>query len=344
LENTVNKSELLSLLQPDIEQINETMRNEISQCGNAVLQQILEYALFNGGKRIRPVLTVLSARLCAFSRMPEGLAEEDELQPPVNLYRLAAVFEFLHGASLLHDDVIDNAGKRRGKPSANSVWDNTQVILAGDFLHTRAMTIAGTVGDHHTLSLIGSATAAMIQAEFQQMQTVQERNLSEKNYFSVLRGKTGCLISAACEVGAYFTEGSDEHQRALRSYGDALGLAFQVIDDLLDYQGDPSKTGKAIGNDFVEGKMTLPFIHALQNCEGGERDHIMDLLKEEAAVRAEKISEVHAFIEQYGGFAYARQGAEALVEAASEALAVFPDCQSRKTLAGLAHYVLTRQK
>ncbi|MCJ7603619.1 MAG: polyprenyl synthetase family protein, partial [Desulfobulbaceae bacterium] len=262
----MNKSELLSLLQPDIEQINETMRNEISQCGNAVLQQILEYALFNGGKRIRPVLTVLSARLCAFSRMPEGLAEEDELQPPVNLYRLAAVFEFLHGASLLHDDVIDNAGKRRGKPSANSVWDNTQVILAGDFLHTRAMTIAGTVGDHHTLSLIGSATAAMIQAEFQQMQTVQERNLSEKNYFSVLRGKTGCLISAACEVGAYFTEGSDEHQRALRSYGDALGLAFQVIDDLLDYQGDPSKTGKAIGNDFVEGKMTLPFIHALQNC------------------------------------------------------------------------------
>jgi len=340
----VNKNELLSLLQPDIEQINAVMRHEISQCGNTLLQQILEYALFNGGKRIRPVLTVLAARLCAFSRMPEGLAEENELKPPVNLYRLAAVFEFLHGASLLHDDVIDNAGKRRGKPSANSVWGNTQVILAGDFLHTRAMTIAGTVGDHHTLSLIGAATAAMIQAEFQQMQTVQQQNLSEENYFAVLRGKTGCLISAACEVGAYFTQGSDEHQRALRSYGDALGLAFQVVDDLLDYQGDPNKTGKAIGNDFIEGKMTLPLIHALQHCAEGERDHLLELLKGEAAARAGKISEVQAFIEQYDGFTYARQGAEALAEAAAAALAVFPDCQSRKTLAGLAHYVLTRQK
>jgi len=344
LENTVNKNELLALLQPDIEQINETMRNEISQCGNAQLQQILEYALFNGGKRIRPILTVLSARLCAFSRMPEGLAEEDELKPPVNLYRLASVFEFLHGASLLHDDVIDNAGKRRGKPSANRVWDNTQVILAGDFLHARALTMAGTVGDSHTLSLIGTATAAMIQAEFLQMQAVQERNLSEKNYFSVLRGKTGCLISVACEVGAYFAQSGDEHQKALRGYGDALGLAFQIVDDLLDYQGDPHKTGKAVGNDFVEGKMTLPLIHALQNCDRQEFDHIMDLLKGNASVRAEQISEVRGFIEQYDGFTYAGQGAETLIEAAHEALAVFPDCQSRKILAGLANYVLTRQK
>ncbi|MBU0909881.1 MAG: polyprenyl synthetase family protein [Proteobacteria bacterium] len=340
----MNKNELLALLQPDIEQINETMRNEISQCGNAQLQQILEYALFNGGKRIRPILTVLSARLCAFSRMPEGLAEEDELKPPVNLYRLASVFEFLHGASLLHDDVIDNAGKRRGKPSANRVWDNTQVILAGDFLHARALTMAGTVGDSHTLSLIGTATAAMIQAEFLQMQAVQERNLSEKNYFSVLRGKTGCLISVACEVGAYFAQSGDEHQKALRGYGDALGLAFQIVDDLLDYQGDPHKTGKAVGNDFVEGKMTLPLIHALQNCDRQEFDHIMDLLKGNASVRAEQISEVRGFIEQYDGFTYAGQGAETLIEAAHEALAVFPDCQSRKILAGLANYVLTRQK
>jgi octaprenyl-diphosphate synthase len=340
----VNKNELLALLQPDIEQINETMRNEISQCGNAMLQQILEYALFNGGKRIRPILTVLSARLCAFARMPEGLAEEDELKPPVNLYQLSTVFEFLHGASLLHDDVIDNAGMRRGKPSANRVWDNTQVILAGDFLHARALTIAGTVGDQHTLSLIGHATAAMIQAEFLQMQTVQELNLSEKNYFSVLRGKTGCLISAACEVGAYFAQSGDAHQKALRGYGDALGLAFQVVDDLLDYQGDPGKTGKAVGNDFVEGKMTLPLIHALQNCDRKEFDRIMGLLKENPAARAGQIGEIYAFIEQYGGFAYARQGAETLVEAANEALAVFPDCQSRQILTGLADYVLTRQK
>ena len=344
MENNVNKNELLSLLQPDIDRINETMHSETAQCGNARLLEILEYALFNGGKRIRPLLTITSARLCAFSRMPEGLAAEDELQPPIDLYRLAMVFEFLHGASLLHDDVIDNAGRRRGRPAANIVWDNTQTILAGDYLHTRAMTLAGTLGGQHTLALIGDATSAMIRAEFQQMQTVQEMNFSETNYFDVLRGKTGCLIRTACEVGACFAEGSAEHQQALRTYGDALGLAFQVVDDLLDYQGDPEKTGKAVGNDFVEGKLTLPLIHALQNCDPKECEFIMDLLKGQASIRAEKIAEVRLLIEKNGGFAYARQGAETLVEAAFEALAVFPECTARKLLTGLAQYVLTRQK
>lgn len=340
----MNKNELLTLLQPDIEQINATMRTEISQCGNELLGKIVEYALFNGGKRIRPVLTVLSARLCVFASMPEGLAQEDELQPPINLYRLASIFEFLHGASLLHDDVIDKAGMRRGKPSANNVWDNTHVILAGDFLHTRAMTMAGTIGNEEILTLIGTATAAMIRAEFQQMQTVQERNLSEENYFSILRGKTGCLISAACEVGACFAKGKEDQRMALRRYGDAVGLAFQVVDDLLDYQGDSGKTGKAIGNDFVEGKITLPLIHALQQCDPEKFDKIMRLLKGEATVRADNIGLAAAFMEEYGGFAYARQGAEVLIEAAIEALSVFPDCQARQILTGLAHYVLTRQK
>jgi octaprenyl-diphosphate synthase len=340
----VNKNELLSLLQPDIDRIEEAMRDETAQCGNARLQEILEYALLNGGKRIRPLLTITVARLCAFARMPEGLAAEEELQPPVDLYRLAVVFEFLHGASLLHDDVIDNAARRRGRTAANIVWDNTQVILAGDFLHTRAMTLAGTLGGRHTLSLIGDATAAMIRAEFQQMQTVQELNFSETNYFEVLRGKTGCLIRTACEVGACFAEGNTEHRQAMRTYGDALGLAFQVVDDLLDYQGDPTTTGKAVGNDFVEGKLTLPLIHALQNCDPKECEFIMGLLKGEAAVRAEKIGEVRDLIEKNGGFAYARQGAETLVDAALEALAVFPECTSRRVLTGLAQYVLTRQK
>jgi len=340
----VNKNELLALLQPDIEQINATMRTEISQCGNELLGKIVEYALFNGGKRIRPVLTVLSARLCVFTSMPEGLAQEDELQPPVNLYRLASIFEFLHGASLLHDDVIDKAGMRRGKPSANKVWDNTHVILAGDYLHTSAMTMAGTIGNETILTLIGTATAAMIRAEFQQMQTVEERNLSEENYFSILRGKTGCLISAACEVGACFAKGNEEQRLALRSYGDALGLAFQVVDDLLDYQGDSGKTGKAVGNDFVEGKITLPLIHALKKGEHEKSDQIIGLLKDDASVRADNIGLAKAFIEEYGGFDYARQGAEALVEAAIEALSIFPDCQARQILIGLAQYVLTRQK
>jgi octaprenyl-diphosphate synthase len=340
----MKKAELLALLQPEIEIIDDTMRREFASINNPLLQKVINYAVFNGGKRIRPLLTLLAARLCAFCKMPEGIAEEDELTPPVDLYRLAMVFEFLHAASLLHDDVIDHATQRRGKPSANTIWDNTHVILAGDFLHASAMTLAGTIGDSKTLDMIGSATTSMIDAEFLQMQTAVDRNLSEENYFAVLRGKTGALIGSACEVGAYFTGASPEQQAALRTYGDALGLAFQVVDDLLDYQGDPEKTGKAVGNDLVEGKMTLPLIHAIENAPDDEKKFVMDLLQDEPHKRHDHIQKVHNFIEKHNGFTYSKQGAETLVEAALESLDIFKDCQAKKTLIGLTGYVLTREK
>jgi octaprenyl-diphosphate synthase len=340
----MKKAELLALLKPEIEVINDTMHKEFELINNPLLQEVVNYAVFNGGKRIRPLLTLLAARLCAFCKMPEGIAQEEELTPPIDLYRLAMIFEFLHAASLLHDDVIDHASQRRGKPSANTVWDNTHVILAGDFLHASAMTLAGTVGDSKTLDIIGNATTSMINAEFLQMQTAITQNLSEENYFAVLRGKTSALIGSACEVGAYFTDASPEQQAALRTYGDALGLAFQVVDDLLDYQGDPEKTGKAVGNDFVEGKMTLPLIHALENASDDEKKFILDLLRDEPHTRHDHIKKVHNFIKKHNGFTYSKQGAEALVEAALESLTIFKDCQAKNTLIGLADYVLSREK
>lgn len=340
----MNKTELLSLFQPDMELINQTMEQELAGLGNSVLHEVLRYGLFNGGKRIRPLLTVFAGRLCAFARVPEGMVEEDELTPPVNLYKLAMVFEFLHGASLLHDDVIDHAVKRRGKPSANTVWDNTHVILAGDFLHTRAMTLAGTIGGEHILTLVGQATAAMIEAEFLQMETVQSRDLSEENYFAVLRGKTAALIGSACEAGACYANGEASHQQALRRYGDALGLAFQVVDDLLDYLGDTARTGKTIGIDFIEGKMTLPLLHALRTAGDVESRPVMELLRQSPRERESRVDQVREFIEIHGGFDYARQGAETLVEAALDSLTVFPPCQARNILEGLARYVLTRKK
>lgn len=340
----MKKNELLALLQPEIEVVDDTMHREFSSINNPLLQEVINYAVFNGGKRIRPLLTLLAARLCAFCKMPAGIAQEDELTPPGDLYRLAMVFEFLHAASLLHDDVIDNAYQRRGKPSANKVWNTTNVILAGDFLHASAMTLAGTVGDSNTLNIIGSATTAMIEAEFLQIQTAADSNLSEENYFTVLRGKTGALIGSACEVGAYFTGAEEIQQAALRRYGNALGLAFQVVDDLLDYQGDPEKTGKAVGNDFVEGKMTLPLIHAIQNAADDEKTFVMDLLQDTPKKRQEHVEDISRLIEKQDGFAYSRKGAETLVEAALETLDIFADCQAKDTLVGLAEYVLSREK
>lgn len=340
----MNKNELLARLQPDMIAVDEAMRHEIAGVGTPLLRELLEYGLFNGGKRFRPLLTVLAGRLCAFARMPAGLAPEEDLVPPPDLYRLALIFEFLHCASLLHDDVIDHADRRRGKPAVSTVWGSSHAILAGDFLHTRAMTLAGSLGGKEILEVIGAATAAMIEAEFLQARTVADGNLSEENYFAVLRGKTGALISAACRVGACFAEAEAAHQAALTVYGNALGLAFQVVDDLLDYLGDPATTGKAVGNDFIEGKLTLPLLHALTGAGSSRRQEMATLLAASPAERAGQVAAARRFIEEGNGFTYAIQGAETLVEAAEEALAVFPDCQARRTLIGLARYVLTRQQ
>ncbi len=340
----MDKNELLALLQPEIERINEAMATEFADIKSSLLAKVVDYGIFNGGKRIRPLLTILIARLVAFTRMPEGIADEEELTPPPDLYRLAMVFEFLHAASLLHDDVIDHAETRRGKKTANQIWDANTAILAGDYLHTRAMTLAGLVGGEKSLALIGDATSAMIDAEFLQAQTVADSNLSEENYFAVLRGKTGALIGAACEVGAFFAGADKEQRAAIRTFGDALGLAFQVVDDLLDYLGDAATTGKAVGNDFVEGKMTLPLIYAIENTSAGKRQTLTDLLAGEASARQARISDVAAIIEESGGFAYARQGADTLIDAALEALQPFKECETKETLQGLAHYVLSRNK
>lgn len=340
----MDKKVLLSYLQPEIVQIDEAMAAEFTSIKSSRLAKVVEHGIFNGGKRIRPLLTILVARLVAFTRMPEGIADEEELLPPPDLYRLAMIFEFLHGASLLHDDVIDHAETRRGKKTANQIWDASTAILAGDYLHTRAMTLAGLVGGDKCLALIGDATSAMIDAEFLQAQTVTDSNLSEENYFAVLRGKTGALIGASCEVGALFAGADKEQRQAIRTFGDALGLAFQVVDDLLDYLGDANATGKTIGNDFVEGKMTLPLIYAIKNSSEDKQQILTNLLAGTAAERQSNIAEVTAIIKEAGGFSYARQGADTLIDAALESLAPFKTCDTMETLKGLAHYVLSRNK
>jgi len=340
----MNKEELLKSLQPDREIIEQYMEQEIANVQDETLKNILTHALFNGGKRIRPLLTMLAGRLCAVAMTPEGVAEEGQLQPPENLYRLATVFELLHGASLLHDDVIDHADQRRGKPTANKIWGTSQVILAGDWLHATAMTMAGTLGGPEINTIIGSAVSAMIEAEFRQAETARTINLDEENYFAILRGKTSSLIAAACQTGASYVNENREYHLALRTFGDTMGLAFQVIDDLLDYQGDPEQTGKAVGNDLVEGKLTLPLLHAMENADKADHEQMIKLLKNEPELRKKHVEQVHDFIEANGGFAYAKEGAATLIEAGSEALELFPDCQAKTILLGLGQYVLYRQK
>ncbi len=327
----MNRDELLARLKPEMARIDAAMGKDLAEIVNPTLHEIIHHGIFNGGKRVRPLLMLLATNLCAAELSPDA-------------YRLAMSFEYLHAASLLHDDVIDHAEQRRGKPSANTLWGNSNVILAGDYLHTRAMTLAGTVGNAEILAVIGKATASMVEAEFLQAKTAMEIDRSVENYFSVLAGKTGALISSPCEAGAIFAKASAQERQALHDYGQALGLAFQVVDDLLDYQGDPTKTGKAVGNDFQEGKMTLPLLHALDQAEASQRDQLLALLAASPEERQNEVATAHAIIDANNGFIHAREKAESLVKKACAALAPFPDNEAKKMLLGLGQYVLTRQK
>jgi len=334
----VPKIDLHARLKSEITSVDQAMRDDLQALVSkdlipSNLLEVLEHALYNGGKRIRPLLCILTSRLCSTGKK--------EISP------LAIAFEYLHVATLLHDDVIDHADTRRGRPAANKVFGLTPAILAGDFLHARSMFLVGTLGGKRCLDLICSATGAMVAGEFLQISNVHNLNQSEKDYFSVINGKTALFIGAACETGGIFAGADNNKIEALKLYGANLGLAFQIQDDILDYLGDSAKTGKTVGNDFYEGKMTLPLIHALETANKQENNFLLDLLKGQKSERITKIDDAREIIRKNGGFEYAEQLAEKLVDNGIASLAVFASDQNRETLGiltGLAHYAISRDK
>jgi len=326
----MNNAELLAALKEKAGLIDAAMKEDLAVIQSPLLAEIIHHAIFQGGKRIRPLLTLLATSLAG--------------PAPVDTVRLAISFEYLHAASLLHDDVIAHAILRRGAQTANTIWGMEPVILAGDYLHAHAMALASEVGGPVAMALIGRATAAMVESEFLQMHNAREILISEENYFQVLTGKTAALIAAACEAGIAHNQGSADQRLALRTYGTNLGLAFQIVDDLLDYLGDPAKTGKAVGNDFQEGKMTLPLIKTLEKAEAEDREVLVALLKATPRERSRHLTAAHSIIEKYQGFSLARTQAESLLAEALAGLAIFGEAPAKKPLVGLAHYVLSRDK
>jgi len=329
----VNRNELLDRIKPETDRIDQAMRQDLATLGDTTLFEIINYACFNGGKRFRPLLCVLAGRLCG--------------RPDDDIYRLAIAFEYLHAATLLHDDVVDKADQRRGRPSANTVWGNTAAILTGDYLHARSLFLLGDLGRGRCLEIICRTTAAMVEGELLQMRNARNFNQSEADYFTVITRKSALLIAAVCEIGAIYGRGGPEQTAALRAYGLNLGIAFQIVDDLLDYLGDSKNTGKAVGNDFCECKMTLPLIYTLAHAENRDRNFLLALLAGPVETKMAALDEAREMLTRYGGFAYARQQAEQYVGLALASLDVFQEKQQepeRNILAGLAHYVLTRNK
>ena len=315
--------------------LEEAMREDLSEAlkGNdLLLVEVIEYALYSGGKRIRPLLAILSARVCGRMDM--------------TVYRLASAFEYLHVATLIHDDVIDNAMERRGRPSVVKQYGLAAAILAGDWLHARSMYLVGRYGGREGLEVFCRSTTGMVDGEFLQLRYVADCDVTEKQYFDVIHRKTALLIESTCEIGAMLGGAGKTERTALATYGHKLGIAFQVVDDLLDYLGETSSTGKKTGNDFVEGKITLPLIHAMNSSDKQVREVLMRLYESDRD-DPEAFGRVFEIIDKNNGFTSARHAAESMVDGAVEALEVFSGCDDQESLAmlrSLAAYVVERNR
>lgn len=331
----VQAEPLVTAVKEETAKIDACMKADLARLEpttDPLLVEVLRFGLFNGGKRIRPLLVVFAARLC-------GCADE-------SVYRLGCAFEYLHAATLFHDDIIDNSETRRGKKSVFREFGTIEAILAGDYLHALAMSTVGRMAGKAGLEIFCGATTGMVDGEFMQLRNAAKHTLSELQYHEAIMMKTGLLIAAACEVGAVFAGGTTAQVGALKQYGAHLGCAFQIVDDLLDYQGDPTRTGKAVGNDLMEGKITLPLILTLSCAGEKDRARLLEILSLSTR-NALHVAEVSMIIQQYDCFSAARNKAADAVEQALAALQTFPETEvvyERNVLAGLARYVLAREK
>ena len=248
----------------------------------------------------------------------------------------------MHAATLLHDDVVDHAELRRSQPSANTVWGNPAVVLIGDFLYSKSIQIAVGYRDIRILEVLLEATTRMSEGEVLQLINSDNLEISEDEYLEVVTKKTAVLISAACLTGAIFGGGGLAEERALKAYGHNLGIAFQLIDDALDFTGEAEELGKPVGNDLQEGKATLPLIYALQNAKAAERLRLRQIFTSEH-IQAKELSEIKSLVVRSGGIEYTNNKACAHSMRAKEALRIFPHGPVKEILQDIADYVICRR-
>ncbi|NOY16358.1 MAG: octaprenyl diphosphate synthase [Gammaproteobacteria bacterium] len=291
----------------------------------ALINQLGAYIINSGGKRLRPMIVLLSALATGYQGDKHIL--------------LAAIIEFIHTATLLHDDVVDSSDMRRGKATANDIWGNDASVLVGDFLYSRAFEMMVKADNMHIMDILSRTTNNIAEGEVMQLLNVNEPNISEQRYDAVIRAKTAILFEAAARIGSVIADQNDVIEQALARYGQHLGVAFQLVDDLLDYSSSAEALGKNVGDDLAEGKPTLPIIHAMQHATSAE----CDLLSE--AIRSgglNKINEVIAIIESTGSLAYTSQRASAEAEKAKLALSPLPQSAYKDAMMILADFSVQR--
>ena len=290
-----------------------------------LVNQISEYIIQSGGKRLRPVVHLVAARAC-------GYTGNHHVQ-------LAAVIEFIHTATLLHDDVVDESERRRGRDAAHQVWGNSASVLVGDFLYSRSFQLMVELDRMRVMDILADTTNTIAEGEVLQLMHLGNADLGEDDYRHVIYCKTACLFEAACRLGAVLADAGDRVERAMAAYGRNLGLAFQVADDLLDYGADDETLGKNAGDDLAEGKVTLPLILALADCGPDERAWLHGIIREGGT---RDIAGVKEILQSTGALETTAAQARELAAAAEASLAALPDGDEKAALVDLARYAVAR--
>lgn len=322
----------VALVADDLKAVERAFKEHLKS-GVPLIEQIGSYLLGSGGKRFRPLALLLTAR--AFGPLEDRRRERAVL--------LASVVEFIHTATLLHDDVVDNADLRRGSASANAVWGNEASVLVGDFIFSKSFRLMVGDGDIRILKVLSDATTQMAEGEVAQLIHTADVDLTEAQYISVVIGKTAILLAAACQTGAILAGAPGPAERAAADFGLKVGIAFQLVDDYLDYVSREADLGKQVGKDLHEGMITLPLLHALRSCTPAERQRVAAILEADEVEDAE-VHEVIDMVVRHGGHTYTRQRAEAIVAEAKALLAELPASPARDALHALAGYVTTRDR
>jgi octaprenyl-diphosphate synthase len=309
----------------DLKRVEEHMemylRSEVR-----LIPEIVHHLIGSGGKRFRPLLLLATAELCGYRGERR--------------YPLSAIIEFIHTASLLHDDVIDHAETRRGKASANQVWGNAASVLVGDFLYSKSFKLMTDDGNPAILKLLSTTTNTMSEGEVFQLMKAGDISITEKEYLSIVEKKTSILISAACAIGGILGSATDGQIEALTRFGMRLGTAFQITDDTLDYVAKEEEFGKAIGQDLGEGKLTLPLIRTMRKCTPEERVFIRTGIETKDG---EATAGIMALMHRYDGIPYALGKAKTCIDEARGFLTSFPDSEAKTALLTIADYIIERR-
>ncbi|WP_417319276.1 polyprenyl synthetase family protein [Emcibacter sp.] len=317
---------LQKLVKEDMDKVNQTIIHKM-QSPVALIPQLAGHLIASGGKRLRPMLTLASSRLCGYGG--------------IRHIELSACVEFIHSATLLHDDVVDESDLRRGQDTANAVWGNKASVLVGDFLFSRSFELMVADGSLEVLRILSHASSVIAEGEVLQLVTANDTDTTEDNYMEVIAAKTAALFAAACEIGAVIAERPTAEQEALQSYGRNLGIIFQLVDDVLDYSAEQEKLGKSVGDDFREGKITLPIVLAFRRGNEEERNFWRRTM-EDLDQQDGDLEKAFELIKKHNALNDTLERARHYGAIARDALAIFPDNEYRQSLIDIVDFCIER--